>query len=291
MGLGTALAIRGPWDDVVEQATLVESLGYDSIWIPEIAGRDAIATCAALATATNTIELATGIVPLPVRSVPTLAMGAATVAELSGGRFTLGVGAGHPETLTSWFDVQPPGFDEIETAFNRLKTILTDGTSGDFRLRGVHHEAPPRLALAALGPRMVDLARRVADAIVLYWVTPEFVADLDLDGIDVVCYIPTCVTDDLAAARNELARQLTAYAPLSAYRRVLERSGLAWDGDRPPDHVLDALGAFGDAEAVQSRITAFREAGVTHPVLSPYPVGEDAYSSMLMTWTSLDLDG
>lgn len=311
MRVGTAVAIRGPLQDVLEQAALVDALGYDSIWVPEVAGRDALVTCAALAGDVERARLATGIVPLPSRSPVTLAMGAATLAEITGGRFVLGVGAGHRETGAPWLGRPALRVDAVAEHVEVLRAVLRDGrvqrAAGtslpalDFRLRGVAPPAPPPIVLAALGPRTAALAGALADGLVANWATPAQVGRLarwardaaaaagrDPDALEIACYVPACV-GPAADARAELAHQLDAYGRLDAYRRVLVAAGLDAD-DRSPA-ALDALGAHGDADTVRARLDDYGAAGATLVVLAPYPVGDDPWASMAATWAALAPDG
>lgn len=311
MRIGTAVAIRGPLPDVREQAALVDALGYDSVWIPEVAGRDALVTCAALAGDVERARLATGIVPLPARSPVTLAMGAATVAEVTGGRFVLGVGAGHRETAAAWLGRRALRVEEVAEHLEVLGAVLREGRvtrpagaslpALDFRLRGVTPPAPVTpIVLAALGPRTAALAGALADGLVANWATPAHVERLagwarggaeaagrDPAALEIACYVPACV-GPAAEARAELARQLDAYGRLDAYRRVLVAAGLDAD-DRSPA-ALDALGAHGDADTVRARLDDYRAAGATLVVLAPYPVGEDPWASMAETWAALAPD-
>ena len=78
--------------DIVECVKLAESLGYESAWVAEAHGGDQFAILAACAAQTTTIRLGTAISSVFVRSVPTIAMAAATVDDISGGRFILGSG-------------------------------------------------------------------------------------------------------------------------------------------------------------------------------------------------------
>ncbi len=314
MRLATALAIRGPLADVVEQARLVDALGYESIWVPEIAGRDALVTAAVVGGAVERAAVATGVVPLPARSPVTLAMGAAALAEATGGRFVLGVGAGHPETARSWLGRAPLDLAGVADHLDVVDAVLTSGEvrrpatparpALDFRLRGAHPPGPPKVVLAALGPKMAALAGARASGLVLNWVTADHVpavvgwaregaerAGRDPDALEVACYVPVCVGDP-ADARRELARQLRAYGSLGAYRRVLAACGIEAPADAGdiPAPVLDALGAHGDEATVRSRLQHFVDAGVTLPVLAPYPTGDDPWASMTATWSALAPD-
>jgi len=81
--------------EIVHCVKLAEDLGYDSAWVAEGHGGDQFAILAACAVATSRIRLGTSISSVFVRSAPTIAMAAATVDELSGGRFVLGLGSSH----------------------------------------------------------------------------------------------------------------------------------------------------------------------------------------------------
>lgn len=316
MRLGTALAARQPIDEVRGQATLAESLGYESIWIPEIAGRDAFVTCALLADSTERIGLATGIVPLRSRGATLTAMGAASVAEVAAGRFRLGVGVGHVETVGPWLGRgSPPGIEAVESELRTIAALLRgerlDG--GDRgRLRGVHHPTPPPLVLAALSPRMAEVSGRLADGVVVNWVTAgragelaalaragRAAAGLPAEGFEVACYVPVCVTEEVGAARLALARQVAAYGRLRAYARSMSACGfepevaeLASIGkgeeERVPAALLDALAAIGPLDQVRARLDEFGAAGVDLIVAAPVPLpGEAAWPSMVETWTAL----
>ncbi|MDP1818302.1 MAG: LLM class flavin-dependent oxidoreductase [Acidimicrobiales bacterium] len=311
MRIGTAVAIRGPLPDVREQAALVDALGYDSVWVPEVAGRDALVTCAALAGDVARARLATGIVPLPARSPVTLAMGAATLAEVTGGRFVLGVGAGHRETGETWLGRPALGLAAVAEHLEVLAAVLHEGgvrrppgvslPALDFQLRGVQPPAPPAVVLAALGPRTAALAGSLADGLVANWATAAHARRLadwareaaaaagrDPDALEIACYVPVCVGPP-DEARAALARQLDAYGRLAAYRRVLVASGL--DADDRGQDALDALGAHGDEGEVRARLEEYAAAGVTLAILAPYPVGEDPWASMTGTWAALSPDG
>jgi 5,10-methylenetetrahydromethanopterin reductase len=312
--LGTALAARQPLADVYEQAALVESLGYGTIWLPEIAGRDAFVACALLSTRVERIELATGIVPIGVRGPALTAMAAATVAEAAPGRFRLGVGIGHAETTGPWFGAgPPPDLAETEARLRLLKALLRGERAPDGgRLRGAHHASPPPIALAALSEGLVRLAGREADGVLFNWITAPRAAELvatlraeaeahgrDPGTLRVAAYVPVTVTDDTAAAAAQLARQIAAYGRLRSYRRSLERCGLGAAATRlsqlgPDDHgqvpeeLIEGLGAIGPVAAVRARIEEFHAAGVDQVVLAPVPLpGELGWPSMVETWSAL----
>ena len=81
--------------EIVDCAALAEELGYESVWVAEGHGGDQFATLSACALRTSRVRLGTAITSIYVRSIPTIAMAAASVDDLSGGRFILGIGSSH----------------------------------------------------------------------------------------------------------------------------------------------------------------------------------------------------
>lgn len=316
--LGTAVSATARFADMLEQVRLVESLGYRTVWLPETSGRDALVTAAALAEHTRTIALATGLVPVPSRSLAALAMAAATVAELAPGRFVLGLGAGHAETARHVGWAKPATVAEMEATVRGVREALrhghlhAQGTGGpvDLMLDGIHVDVPPSLFVGALRPRMAAMAGRVADGILLNWVTvqrAEMVAAAvrkaaEGRGVSVSCYVPVCVTEDEVQqeqARAEVARQLGAYARLRAYGDLLAADGYdrevaairAAPGHRRTEAVdrrlLDALALIGDVAAVQTGLGRYRAVGVDEVVIAPVATGEDPTASLAATWAAL----
>src|SRR5262245_33863579 len=93
--LGVAISGGPSPAEIVDLIVLAESLGYDSAWVAEGHGGDQFAVLAAAAVRTSRIKLGTSISSVFVRTAPTIAMAASTVADLSGGRFILGLGSSH----------------------------------------------------------------------------------------------------------------------------------------------------------------------------------------------------
>lgn len=314
--LGTALTARATLADLSEQALLVETLGYDSVWLPEIAGRDVFVTAAVLAERTEDLRVATGAVPLPSRGLPALAMAACAVAELAPRRFVLGLGAGHAETATArygWAGVA--SLRQMESALVALARAFRDGRLTDdagsrpvdLQLDGTHVTVPPALVVAGLRPRMCELAGRVADGLLLNWATvPQVRAAADIAvaaaggrAFEVACYLPVAVTSDLPAARAAVARQLLPYLRLRAYGQALADAGHADDvhlvrtdhrsraGQAALARLIEAVALVGDAGTVAAGLERYRQAGLTLPVIAPVTWGEESADVLAQTWAAL----
>jgi alkanesulfonate monooxygenase SsuD/methylene tetrahydromethanopterin reductase-like flavin-dependent oxidoreductase (luciferase family) len=185
----------------------------------------------------------------------------------------------------------------------------------NFRLAIPAPSPAPRIYLAALGPRMCELAGEVADGVLLNWLPPSAVpvsvghveagakrAGRSLSDVDVAVYVRTCVTDEPAAVRETLARDITGYAIVSVYARFFAECGFAeevdavngaWKaGDRAgavkgiSERVLNGLGAVGSADFCREQINAFARTGATPVVLPFAPPGPTARASMLRTFRS-----
>ena len=320
--LGTALNARAPLAQLVEQAKLVEGLGYDRIWLPEISGRDAFVTGAVLATQTDSIGVGLGVVPLPSRPLPALEMAIAALAECAPGRIAVGLGAGHRETAASQFGwAGPSSADAVGDAIAAIReavrsaTLRHRGSDGEPRvlqLRGQHVETPPEFFVGALRARMATMAARNADGMLFNWVTERRAARLcalagaQLAGRRFTCaaYVPVCVVDGPAEreeAYAEVASQLSSYVQLSAYGDLLAEDGYAddvaavraarRDGLNPVAAVsarlVEGVALIGDADEVQAGLGRLRAAGVDEPVLAPVTAGADSASSLLGTWVAL----
>ena len=281
----------------VELARRAEALGYDSVWVTHGLGRDSFLVLAAYGAATTRVGLGNGVVPIYPRHPVAMAQAALTLAEMTRGRFVLGLGVSHRETMEGMLGLplRAP-LATMREYVGVLRGALGEGA--DFA--GEHYRAhwslalprrpaPPRVYLGALSRRMLELAGELADGAVLWLCAPAYVRDvavpaltrgraragLTLDGFEIVAAVPLAVTDDPATARRAFGAELTRYLALPFYRAMLEASGLG-DGvhafDREgavPDALVEALGGVGDAARARAYVAAYRAAGVTLPAIRP----------------------
>lgn len=296
-------------DAALERVRMAEELGYASIYVTQLAGRDALTVLAAYAGHTHSVKIGTGVTPIYARSPAAMAQTAATIDELSGGRLVLGLGVSHKVTVENWYGshIGKP-VAEMREYVAILRAIFAgeDPPEGErfgsrFHFMGFEPRPDIPIYVGGLSPKMLELAGEVADGVVLWLCNPEYIRDVvmphvhegrrragkDLDGFDVVAAVPTAVTDEVDGARATMRADLTPYFLLPSYRRMIERSGFGADinlldeamenGDHGAattaisDGFLESLGAIGPPDIAAATVQRYREAGATSPCIGPIP--------------------
>lgn len=250
----------------VEFARRVEALGYSAVWLPEAVGRDPFVLAARLLDRTEQLVVATGVANIYARDPMAMKAAQYTLAEQSGGRFLLGLGVSHRLLVEEWrgHDYGPP-LATMRDYLDRLDQCEYGGLAPA--------EEPPRV-LAALGPKMLELARDRAQGAHPYMVTPAHTrrAREILGPGPLLCTEQKLLLEADPDKARAIARQAAAVAmglELPNYRRSLLRQGFDeadFEGG-PSDRVIDAVVASGDAAALSQRVQAHYEAGATHVCL------------------------
>jgi 5,10-methylenetetrahydromethanopterin reductase len=223
---GTASVLSA--EDVLDLARQAEAAGFESAWLNEDIGRDSFAMLGAIATATRTIGVGTAIVNVYTRSAFQIAMGAATVDELSRGRARLGISVGHHpwNDLAHGIPLEAP-LARLREYVHFIRKALTGNrfthegrlfTGVDSKL-GVNRprkELP--IYIGGTGPRMVALAGEVADGLLTNVVSPYYIANFTaqqfFDGAR-------------KAGRDPNALELTAIATCCAHEDRAKALGYA----------------------------------------------------------------
>jgi probable F420-dependent oxidoreductase len=319
-GLTLPLQQFFPAPTYVDIAARAEQLGYDSVWIPEVAGPDAFSLMTAIAARTKSILLASGVIPVQIRTPIVYAFSAATVDAFAPGRVILGLGTSSPIIVGQWHGL--PYEAPLETLREATKIIRgvlaaekTDFAGKRYSSHGFRMPLLPQripIYFGALNERMMHLAGESADGVLMNWVPPHAIpekikqvragaeaAGRDPDEVDIACYVRTCVTEDPSPTRENLRRELTGYVPVPTYRNQFIRAGYEaevmsalerWNaGDRKgavaelPDRMVDEINALGPASACAERLEAFREAGVRHLIVAPWTAGTDPAAEVTAT--------
>ena len=289
MRIGTSAAEPAGADALVrlrEELQRAADDGFASAWMSNIFGLDALTALAVAGSQVPGIELGTAVVPTYPRHPVVLAQQAMTVATALGGRLALGIGLSHKIVIE---DMYGYSFDKPARHMREYLSILLpllDGQPADFRgetVRAGVRLTTPRpgrlpVLLAALAPRMLQLAGQRTDGTVLWMTGPATVRDYIVPAITkaaaesgrpsprVVCILPVCVTDDPDGARARAGRVFAIYGQLPSYRAMLDRE----DAEGPGDVAL-----VGDEDTVAAQIRALDEAGVTDFVAGEYSRAED----------------
>lgn len=242
--------------DQVEYAVRADALGFQRVWLAETWGRDAVTTLATIAARTDDIGIGTSISSVFSRSPALLGQTAATLDEVSGGRFRLGVGQSAPPFNEMWHGI------DHERPFRRIREtieIVRQVLSGDvvdyngaifdlsgFRLRFDAPSPPPHIDAAAMGPKAMELAGRFADGVHTTMVTPAGLqksldhlergldlGDRDHDDVRVMVGVPACALEDGETARDHARHHLAFYvgSMARAYHDHLARQGYEREAD------------------------------------------------------------
>lgn len=248
-------------------AAEVEELGYAALWFGEApGGKEAFTRAAVLLAATSTLTIGTGIASIWGRDPLNTGSAIRTVSEAFPGRFIAGLGVSHPPAVEA-------RHERYERPLDRMRDYLA-------AMAAAAHESPPppvepTIVLAALRPRMLQLARDAADGAHPYFVTVEHVRRArELLGPDKLLAPELAVVleaDPIEARR--LARLHTGSFYLSAPNYVLALRWLGWDDDdlagAGSDALVDAVVAWGDDDAIVGRIRDYLDAGADHVCLQP----------------------
>ena len=221
MSLDQKLGTTGVWffNDLLdhgrsrELAARIESLGYAALWIPDTVGRDPFVNAALLLESTTDLVVATGIANIHMRHPGMMKQGAASLAELSGGRFVLGMGVSHAPLVAGLRKL------DYSKPLTTMRTYLDDMDTSLYMAVPPAEEAP--VVLAALGPKMLELAAERTKGAHPYWTTPEHTAMArGIMGPDAwLCVEQKCVlTTDADLAHAATNDQLGMYADLPNYR-------------------------------------------------------------------------
>jgi len=273
-------------------------LGYTDLWSAEADGCDAFTPLVLASQHAPGLRLGTAIVPAFTRGPALIAQSAASLAQVSDGRFVLGLGTSSDVIVERWNGIPFDGpYQRVRDTVRAVKALLAGEKLSQeyeaFTIKGMRlAELPPGpvpIMVAALRPGMLRLAGREADGAIINWLAATdvptvapYVRERDPDK-EIVARIFVCPTADADRARAVGRRMITAYLNVPVYAAfhdwlgrgdVLAKMWDAWKaGDRAgaleavPDSLVDELLVHGPAEQCRERIEAYREAGVTTPVI------------------------
>lgn len=279
-------------DKLVDQVAALRDAGFDSVWMSQIFGYDALTALAAIGREVGDIGLGTAVVPTFPRHPVMLAGQALTVQAATDGRLTLGIGLSHQVVIENVFGLS---FDrpvrhmreylsilmpllEGEPA-NFTGEVMRASTFGPLEIAG----PPPPVLVAALGTTMLGLAGRMAAGTVTWMTGPATIESHVVPTIRaaateagrpeprIAVGLPVCVTDDRGAAREKAAETFAIYGQLPSYRAMLDREG----AEGPAD-----VGFIGPEPELKAHLRRLVDIGVTDFCGAPFGSASEIKASI-----------
>ncbi|MEZ5502056.1 MAG: LLM class F420-dependent oxidoreductase [Halioglobus sp.] len=260
--------------ELVTFARDVEARGFDTLWLPNVFGMDAVGACAIAGWETQRMELGTAVTPTYPRHPAALAQQALTTQLACGDRFALGIGLSHQLVIEGMFGLSYDKPARHMEEYLQILAPLLRGEAADFageRLTAKlaldvpgADEVP--LLVAALGPAMLKLAGTYAHGTTTWMTGPKTIEEHILPTISaaaaavgkpaprIVCGLPICLTRNVDAAREQIGKRLEIYGMLPSYRAMLDREGVAGPAE---------LSIVGDEATLRAAIARLRDVGVT----------------------------
>ncbi len=252
--------------ELVEFARHLEALGYESLWLPELFGREPVATAGYLLGRCNRLKLATGIANVYVRDPCAMAQTRRTLAELSDGRFITGLGVSN-------VGLNQARGHEWQAPLPKMRSYLE--AMREAALDSPAPADPGPLYIAAHGPMLQALGAEQTDGVITYLMPPEHTRESRArigaaSGLSAVC--PFLAEADPKLARERARKALAYYMTLDYYHREWRKLGFVETdfADGGSDRLIDTLVAWGDKAALEERLDAYREAGANRVIVMPF---------------------
>ncbi len=272
-------------EELRAEARFAVDAGFDALWVSQIFGVDPVVALAAVAADVEPLaEVGTSVVPIYGRHPLALAAMACTAQSALGGRFTLGIGPSHAMVVEGFYgESYDRPFTHTAEFVEALDPLLRgepcDVEGDEVTAKGLLtvESEPVPILLAALGPRMLDLAGRrcagtslgpgMSPSVIAEHVVPPIrraAAQADRPEPRIKALVTVAVTDDPEALIADERESSAVYAGLPAYRRVLDLGGLGSPADvliaGSMDDVVAGMAEYVAAGAGELRV------GVAEPV-------------------------
>lgn len=321
--LGITLPVPPDAGACIERALWAEREKYDAVWFADLGGIDPLTVAAAIAVKTETIQLGMGVIPAYTRTPAVLASTVMTLSHLAPGRLIMGLGASSHGMIDGWHGIPfAKPLTRVRETAEVLRTMLA-GERADFQGETLRTSAfrlvPPvkgevPIYLAALRPKMLEMAGEVGDGIVLNSYPLEALprmlehvaagaarAGKRLGEMEIVCRHHVIVTDDVAAGRDEFRKQFAPYFATPVYNKFLawcgypEAAGAIDQGWKEKnrgkttgalsDPLVDRLAVIGSAGHCRDVIREHLKAGITTAVINSFSEHPALFDATLEAFT------
>jgi len=301
-----------------------EEQGYESIWITDGGGRmDGLTLCAAAAVKTSRIRICLSVVPVYTRPVAVLATSAMSISQFAPNRFVMGLGASSHTMVQEWYGTpfEKPLTRVKETAILLRKIFAGEKTDFDGETVSSHNfrlDVPVQgripIYMAALRPKMLEMAGEFADGIVLNLAPlealPRMLEHIDagakrsgrrVEDLEIACLFNTYVTDDVAKAERDFALTAAYYFSTIVYNKFLAWCGYRVEAeaiaqgfkqrDRSKSlnvlsrELIHKLAIIGNEQECRDRVRAYWKAGINTPIIGGDSLDHDVYLRTIRAFT------
>ena len=297
--MGVTLVPLGGVGEMVDQAQRAEAAGYDDVWLADTGYPDSLTVAALVCERTERVRVGIAVVPAYTRTPAVLASSAGSLAEISGGRFVLGIGTSSHTMIENWHGLRlerPLARMRETTELIRVmlageKTAYEGETLRSRNYRQSPAAYPLPIHLAALRPKMLELAAEIGDGVVLNLfpqaALPKIMEHIragaarrpaGADAPEVSCRFQVMVCEDRQIAYQHLRPFMSAYFATPVYNRYLawcgypdaaEAVAAGWAAkDRAAtaaaisDELIDAVAIIGSPEECQARLREYAKGGI-----------------------------
>ena len=279
IGLWTTALDALPISQAREQVAELDEQGWGALWFGEAYGREALTAAGMYLGATRRMAVATGIASIYARDAVATSSGARTLAAMHPGRFLLGLGVSHAPLVER---MRGHSYGKPVTAMRKYLQAMDEAPYAVAR-----DEPPAPRVLAALGPKMLQLARDHALGAHPYLVTPDHTAQArQLLGPGAVLAVEQAVVLDEAAWQGRAHWQLEIYTGLPNYRESWRRQGFEKDDwiRGGSERLKDAMVARGE-QGARDRVQQHLDAGASHVCVQV--LGADPFDVPVEDWRRL----
>ena len=290
--LGIVVARPGDtsFAELQQLAREAESAGFESVYSPEFMN-DALSNCHIMAQATSKVKVGTWIANIYLRHPALCAQTAVAIDDTSKGRLILGLGVSHRPLVEGIYkeNMDKPR-EYMREYINTIRNIVTGkGFPGaPMQLRAATYKVPIYVGALALGT--VELCGEMADGAMLYLCPtsrmPRVIAALEkgtakagrsVSSVDITNGIPTCISDDLNAAKATARNNLAFYGGLPFYNKLFQSSGFVEEAEKlakgdangVSNKMAESVSLIGSPSRCREQLAGFREAGVQLPIIVP----------------------
>lgn len=305
---------------MIHLAKLSEELGFSHVWIGDshLIWREAYVNMAAAALNTSKVKLGTGVTNPLTRHPSVVASAFATLEELAPGRFIIGIGLGDSSVET--MGMKPARLDYFEKTLTQIRALLA-GEEAELETGKIHLKHPCKskvpIYVAASGPKMLELAGRIADGvIILVGVDADYIrqakekiqigaraARRDLNDLHLLLWVPCAVSDKFPAkdaVKAHVARVVAHPLPFALDQReqkVLEKIRRAYNyyqhmeqkasqAEVIPDWLVDKFAIAGTVSECRARVEELKKSGIDQIAIIPYEVGAGGREETLRNFAS-----